>query len=62
MRVLILALLFLPLSAWTQEYRKCPDFNLEENWENSDSFVKNEKVIYYDNDVATVWSCECSDW
>jgi hypothetical protein len=46
MRVLILALLFLPFSAWTQEYRKCPNFNLEENWENSDSFVKNEKVIW----------------
>ena len=45
MRGLLLFLLFLPFSAWTQEYRKCPSFNLEEKWENSDSFVKNEKDV-----------------
>lgn len=45
MRVFILFLLFLPFSAFTQEYRKCPSFNLEEKWDNADSFLKNEKDV-----------------
>jgi hypothetical protein len=45
MRVLILLLLFLPFPAWTQEYRKCPSFNLEEKWQNADSFLNNEKDV-----------------
>jgi hypothetical protein len=45
MKYLILLLLFLPLSLWSQEFRKCPSFNSEERWEDQKAFAENEKVV-----------------
>jgi hypothetical protein len=45
MRILILSIFFLPFSLLAQEYRKCPSFNKEENWESQESFVKNQKDV-----------------
>ena len=45
MKLSILILFVLPLSLMAQEYRKCPSFNIEEKWENLDSFEKNRNSI-----------------
>ena len=45
MKKLIFLLSFMPLTLWSQEYRKCPSFNSEEKWENLDAFAENEKVV-----------------
>ena len=45
MKQLIFLLCFMPLTLWSQEYRKCPSFNSEEKWENLDAFAENEKVV-----------------
>ena len=45
MKHLILLLLFLPLTLWGQEFRKCPSFNSEESWEDQKAFFENEKVV-----------------
>ena len=45
MKHLIFLLLFLPLTLWSQEFRKCPSFNAEERWEDPKAFYENEKVV-----------------
>jgi hypothetical protein len=45
MKQLIFMLLFLPLNLWCQEYRKCPNFNSEEKWEDQNAFVENQKDV-----------------
>jgi len=45
MKHLIFLLCFMPLTLWSQEYRKCPSFNTEEKWGNLDAFAENEKVV-----------------
>jgi hypothetical protein len=45
MKLSILILFVLPLSLMAQEYRKCPTFNIDEKWENLDSFEKNRDNI-----------------
>ena len=45
MKQLTFLLFFLPLTAWSQEYRKCPSFNAEEKWVNEDAFAENQKDV-----------------
>jgi len=45
MKHLILVLLFMPILVWSQEFRKCPSFNSEENWEDQKVFFESEKVV-----------------
>ena len=45
MKQLIFLLCFMPLTFWSQEYRKCPSFNSEEKWEKLEAFAENEKVV-----------------
>jgi len=45
MKKIILILFILPFSPMAQEYRKCPLFNAEENWEKKESFEENRKII-----------------
>lgn len=45
MKQLIFLLCFMPLTLWSQEYRKCPSFNSEEKWEKLEAFAENEKVV-----------------
>ena len=45
MKRLILLLFLAPLALWSQEFRKCPGFNLEEKWEDEKAFADNEKVV-----------------
>jgi hypothetical protein len=45
MKHLILMLLFLPFTLWSQEFRKCPSFNSEERWEDPKAFAENERVV-----------------
>lgn len=45
MKKIILILFILPFSLMAQEYRKCPSFNADENWETVESFVQNRKNV-----------------
>jgi len=45
MKRIMLFFLLMPFALWSQEFRKCPSFSLNENWEEVSAFEANEKTI-----------------
>lgn len=45
MKCFFLILFLLPISLCAQEFRKCPSFDVNENWEKKESFEKNAEVV-----------------
>jgi hypothetical protein len=45
MKRITLFFLLMPITLWSQEFRKCPSFNAKENWQEASSFEANEKTV-----------------